>query len=291
MTGALALAGLAGPVGVSATASAVPAAPVPLPARACAQADPPYAVGTTTVTVRSRGNELTTTVAYPAASDGVDAEPVCRASRLVVAGHGAQGDGAAAARLHQFLVQAGYVVAAPTFPSSAGGFDFDGYTTDVSRTITKVRRLGAADAGLLSGRVKKRKVGYIGTSMGAIIGLHLVDEDGRDERIRAVVAKAGRFYGGTLEGDGGPAVLMVNGDADTVISYDEAKKAYRDAKRPKGFITLDGVGHDLNTGGDQILSEAPLGFFARFLKGRKNGLKQVEQAAADSKIASLVHRW
>lgn len=253
-------------------------------------ADPPYDVGTTTVTVRSRGNELTTTVAYPATSDGVDAEPVCRASRLVVAGHGAQGDGAAAARLHQFLVQAGYVVAAPTFPQAAGGgFDFAGNATDVSRTITKVRRLSAGD-GLLAGRVKKKRVGYIGTSMGGIIGLQLVDEDGRDKRIKAVVAKAGRFYG-TVEGKGGPGLLMINGNADTVISYDAARQNYREANRPKGFITLDGIGHDLNTGGDQILTQAPLGFFAHFLKGRKNGLKHVEKAAEDSKIASLVNRW
>ena len=40
-------------------------------------------------------------------------------------------------------------------------------------------------------------VGYIGTSMGGMIGLAMVDEDGRDKRINAVVSKAGRFPAAT----------------------------------------------------------------------------------------------
>ena len=286
VAGALALAGLAVPANLAGGAASAQ----PLAARACAPAKPPYAVGTTTVRVKSRGNKLSTTVAYPATSNGTDAKPVCRASRLVVAGHGSQGDGAAAARMHQYLVQAGYVVAAPTFPSTSAGYDFDGNTTDVSRTITKVHRLSAGD-GLLSGRVKRKRVGYIGTSMGGIIGLHLVDRDGRDRRIKAVVAKAGTFFGGTLQGRGGPGLLMINGNDDATISYASARQTYRAAKRPKGLITLDGVGHDLNTGSDQILTIAPMGFFARFLRGKPNGLRQVENAAKDSKIATLARRW
>lgn len=281
----VALCGLAAvPVG------AVAAAPAPDTARsACKHAAAPYAVGTTTITVRSRGSALRTTVAYPALSNGVNATPVCKAVPLVVAGHGSEGDGASAARLHGYLVEHGYVVAAPTFPT---GYDFAGYTTDVSRTITRVLKASRTGSGILAGRVKDgSKVGYIGTSMGGIIGLSLVDRAGRDKRINAVVSKAGTAMSRSFAGAGGPPLLMINGNADTVISYSDARASYRQAKRPKGLITLDGVGHDLNTGGDPILTAASTGFLDRYLRGRKAGTKQLTRAVAGSDIATLRKRW
>ena len=68
-------------------------------------------------------------------------------------------------------------------------------------------------------------------------------------------------------------------------------KSYRLAKRPKGFITLDGVGHDLNTGGDPILTASSLGFFDRYLRGHAQGLEAIEGAVAQSEIASLRKAW
>jgi len=275
---------------------AVPAAAVPATASAaephrsaCAAGSAPYDVGTTTLKARSRGKSLAITVAYPAVSSGEGAKPVCRASHLVVAGHGSEGDGPSAARLHTYLVEQGYVVAAPTLPS---GYDFAGYTEDVSRTITKVKRSSRSGSGVLAGRIKgTADVGYIGTSMGAIIGLALVDKDGRDKRIGAVVAKAGTALSGSFEGAGGPPLLMINGNADSVIPYGDARRSYRAAKRPKGFITLGGVGHDLNTGGDPVLVESSTGFFDRYLRGRKAGMEELNQSVADSKIASLRSSW
>ena len=49
------------------------------------------------------------------------------------------------------------------------GYDFEGYAADVSRTITKARKLSNRGSGVLSNRLRG-KVGYIGTSMGAIVG-------------------------------------------------------------------------------------------------------------------------
>lgn len=66
---------------------------------------------------------------------------------------------------------------------------------------------------------------------------------------------------------------------------------YAKAARPKGFITLSGVGHGLNTGSEPILRDSSLGFFSRFVRGRPGGLKRVEKAAADSNVARLVKAW
>lgn len=257
--------------------------------RACERATAPFDVGTATITVRSRGARLSTTIAYPATSTGNDATPVCRRSPLVIAGHGSQGDGASAARLHHYLVERGYVVAAPTF--AASGYDFDGFADDVSRTITRVLRASRKDSGQLSGLVRRRgEVGYIGTSMGAIVGLTLADRGHRDKRIGAVVAKAGAAFG-SLDAKGGPAVLMLNGDADTVIRYDDARAAYGDLSKPKGMIRLAGVGHDLNTGGDPILVTSSNLFLDHYLRGRKKALDRIVTAAQESDIASLRKRW
>ena len=238
--------------------------------------------------VKSRGATLETTVDYPATSAGERATPVCRKSPLVVAGHGSLGDGASAARLHGYLVERGYVVAAPTLASST--FDIDGFAQDISSTITAVVGSSRSAKGELAGLVKTKKVGYIGTSMGAIIGLVLADRDHRDRRIDAIVAKAGRAFG-SLDGKGAPPVLMINGDADTTVRYDDAESAYADLSKPKGLIRLIGVGHDLNTRGDPILATSSTWFLNRHLRGHKKALTRIEQATAASELAQLRRRW
>lgn len=279
----IALALAATPLAAPATVGAAPAS------RSCATGTAPFDVGTVTVTVKSRGERLRTTVAYPATRDGQRATPVCRKSPLVIAGHGSQGDGASAVQLHRYLVERGYVVAAPTFPS--GGYDFGGNAEDVSRTISTVLRRSRSADGALAGLVRgSGKVGYIGTSMGGIIGLTLADRDHRDKRIGAIVSKAGTSFG-SLDAKGAAPVLMINGDADTTITYESARRAYGDLTRPKGLIRLAGVGHDLNTRGDDILVTSSSLFLDRYLRGRAKATEKIEKAAANSDIASLRKRW
>lgn len=266
-------------VGLSPTSAALPA---------CEKASAPFAIGTTTLVVKSRGASLQTTVAYPATSAGEGATPVCRKSPLVVAGHGSLGDGASAARLHGYLVERGYVVAAPSLASAT--FDVDGFAEDISATISAVVAESRSAQGDLSGLVRRKKVGYIGTSMGAIIGLTLADRGHRDKRIVAIVAKAGRAFG-SLDGRNGPAVLMINGDADTTVRYDDARDAYGDLAKPKGLIRLFGVGHDLNTAGDPILTTSSSLFLDHYLRGRAKALTRLEQGASASEIAQLRRRW
>jgi hypothetical protein len=110
------------------------------------------------------------------------------------------------------------------------------------------------------------------------------------QRIDAIVSKIGMAPGGEYDWRAGPPLLMINGDADQT-SYDAALEAYRDARRPKGMITLAGIGHDLNVGNDPILRDAPLGFFAFFLKERGHGLAKLGRAVEASSIASLQARW
>ena len=228
-------------------AAARPPAARSASARGCAQTSRPFGVGSLTLDLvdTARDRHLPTTVYYPASGSGPGATPACGEFPLVVAGHGSQGTGASAASLHAFLTQAGYVLAAPTFPS---GFDVRAMTRDVRFVITKVLAQSAASGTPLQGLIDRPHVGYIGTSMGGMIGLALYQSCCLDKRIDAVVSKIGMAPGGDYDWRAGPPLLMINGDADHTISYDAALRAYRDARRPKGMITLAGIGHDLNVG-------------------------------------------
>jgi fermentation-respiration switch protein FrsA (DUF1100 family) len=258
--------------------------------RGCAQTSRPFGVGSLTLdlvdTVRDR--DLPTTVYYPASGSGPGAAPACGTFPLIVAGHGSQGTGASAAALHAFLTQAGYVLAAPTFPS---GFDFGQMTGDVRFVITKMLAQSAGSGAPLQGLIDRKQIGYIGTSMGGMIGLALYQSCCLDPRIDAIISKIGMAPGGEYSWRDGPPLLMINGDADQTIPYDAAMDAYHDAHRPKGMITLAGIGHDLNVGNDPILRDAPLGFFAYFLKDRRHGLDKLSAAVDASSIASLQSRW
>jgi fermentation-respiration switch protein FrsA (DUF1100 family) len=255
----------------------------------CVDADPPFGVATMALDLydADRGRSLPTTVSYPTASDS-SSDPACGHFPLVVVGHGAQGTGQSSAALHAFLTRAGYVLAAPTFP---GGFDFDELTADVSFVITQMLVEDADPNSVISGLLERRRIGYIGTSMGGMIGLALFQEDNADPRVDAVVSKIGMAPNGSYDWAHGPALLMINGDADQIIPYSAALQTYRDARRPKALITLAGVGHDLNVGSDDILQEAPLGFYSFFLRERESGLRRVRRAVADSPIASMRARW
>jgi fermentation-respiration switch protein FrsA (DUF1100 family) len=262
----------------------------PRPTRGCAQTSRPFGVGSLTLDLvdTTRDRHLPTTIYYPASGSGRGATPACGTFPLIMVGHGSLGTGDSAAALHAFLTEAGYVLAAPSFPS---GFDFGLMTGDVRFVITKVLAESAGSGTPLQGLIARKRVGYIGTSMGGMLGLALYQSCCLDPRIDAIVSKIGMAPGGEYAWREGPPLLMINGDADQTISYDAALDAYREAHRPKGMITLAGIGHDLNVGNDPILRDAPLGFFARFLKGRRHGLDKLNAAVDASSIASIQSRW
>jgi hypothetical protein len=75
------------------------------------------------------------------------------------------------------------------------------------------------------------------------------------------------------------------------VHYNNTQRTYRNAKRTKNHNSLAGIDHSLLTGNDPILTESTLGFFARYLRGNRGGLRRVQRAAADSPIATLRKNW
>jgi dienelactone hydrolase len=257
----------------------------------CAPSARPFGVGRTTLSVSvGAGRTLSTTYAYPAVhgESGTGATPACGSFPIVVVAHGSAGTGASAVDLHTYLVRGGYTLVAPTFPS---GFDLTRDARDASRVLTAILRRDARDTLPNAGHLRRGKVGFIGTSLGGMIGLTLYRDCCLDRRFDAIIPKLATGIGTRYRWKAGPPLLMINGTADTVVSYDDALATYQRAKHLKGLVTLHGIGHDLLVGTDPILQESSLGFFARFLEGKASGLRRIVWAARDSDIATLRRSW
>jgi dienelactone hydrolase len=257
----------------------------------CGRSTKPFGIGKTTASIPvGSGRSLATTILYPSVkgTSGTDARPACGRFPLVLVAHGSQGTGASAADLHAYLVRSGYVLAAPTF---TGGFDLTRLAGDASRVISGVLARDHAGTLPFSGHLRRSRIGLTGTSMGGMIGLTMYRRCCLDRRVDAVIAKLATGFGAGYRWRAGPPLLMLNGTADTTVPYADAVRTYGRAKRPKGLITLQGIGHDLAVGGDTILQESSFGFFARYLKGQSGGLRRLQRAVRRSPIATLRHVW
>lgn len=173
---------------------------------------------------------------------------------LVVFAHGYATSTAAYAPLLDDLAAAGYVVAAPELPvtSTAFGDDVgerepDVQVDDISFVISSVLDLGAGD-GPLHGVVHDGPVAVIGHSDGGITAAAVAFASRvRDPRVAAAVVLSGARgdFGGTWFLPGGPALLAVHGDADTVNPFASSQTLYGSDRSgsPRYLVRVRGGGH------------------------------------------------
>jgi dienelactone hydrolase len=144
-------------------------------------------------------------------------------------------------------VRKGYVVAAPTFPLSSGTapggpslVDYQDQPADVSFVLDRVLRLARRNRAGLRKTISRHRIGAAGHSLGAVTTLALAANGCcRDRRIDAAVAWAGLllpFTGGTYFSARTPPLMLVHGTADP--TYSASVDIYRQASRPKAFVTL-----------------------------------------------------
>jgi hypothetical protein len=166
-------------------------APSPSPAPSQSPAPPApvmgnFPVGTTTITVPSGSRNVTVTVKYPATSAGTNTPVAPGTHPLIVVGHGSALTGVDSATQNAFLATAGYIVAGPSFGNVTSNIAQG--AGDVTAVISNMTGLSS---GLLAGKVDGTRVGYLGTSMGGMIGFSLLQGSTRDARIKAMVIRAG----------------------------------------------------------------------------------------------------
>lgn len=244
-------------------------------------------------------------VLYPAtgAAEGggetPDAPPEPGPWPLVVFSHGLGGAGPNYAATLRVWASAGYVVVAPSYPLSntnaPGGpspSDIPEQTADVAYLIDWAVEQSDATDGPLAGMVDPERVGVSGHSLGGFTSLGAAyNPCCRDEQIAAVAEWAGAYVpelgpdGGDAVDDG-PPLLIVHGDADGTVPYEQAL-AVRDAvSSTAALVTLVGGEHippfvqGLGEPQSAVVTSTTLAFFDQHLKDDPEGADRL-QAAVD----------
>jgi dienelactone hydrolase len=172
---------------------------------------------------------------------------------LVVFGHGFDVTPATYARLLHSWAQAGYVVAAPTFPgenpAAPGGpneSDIVNEPGDMSFVITQMLAANAG-SGPLSQLIDPSLIAVAGHSDGAEVALAVAyDPRFRDRRVRAAIVLSGaeiEAKGNLKFPIGGPPLLATEGTADKVNLPTYPYHFFKAARPPKYLLRLLGAGH------------------------------------------------
>ncbi|BCY08525.1 dienelactone hydrolase family protein [Actinoplanes sp. L3-i22] len=137
--------------------------------------------------------------------------------------------------------EAGYVVAAPTYPRTNGHVkqpdagDIHNQPADAAYVLRKLV------GGTLAPHLDGEHVAVVGFSAGATTTLGMFRK-GHSPSLRAAVSIAGRR---PSTGFGGPAapMLFLHGDEDPVVPIEAGRAAYDAVPWPKTFIPVHGAGH------------------------------------------------
>ncbi|MDQ3147968.1 MAG: chlorophyllase [Actinomycetota bacterium] len=251
---------------------------------------------------------LPTAIYYPAVGDAgptesTDATPLTDEGPypLVLFSHGFTGTGPAYSVALRDWAAAGYVVAAPTFPLSAGGSaggpkltDYVSQPADVRFVLDQV--LGLSDGGdhPLSGMVDGEHVAAAGHSLGGVTTIGLGFNDCcSDPLIDAYIPIAGLelpFPDGAFDYEARTSpLLLIHGSADTTVGLEFSKTVFAKAKGPKYLVTLVDQGHTpfFNAIVGGVIDNSVIDFLDHYLKDRADGLDRLGEDAVVDGLATL----
>jgi dienelactone hydrolase len=269
-----------------------------------AKAHPPYRVGIRAITIvehrtmmlpghRVVPRSLSVYVRFP--EDGPGHYP------LVVFAHGYNVTPHPYARLLQALARAGFVVAAPVFPLSnahapggANENDLLNQPGDMTAVITQMIRDSRRPGNPFSGLVNGQDVAVAGQSDGGITALLTAyNRRYRDRRVKATVIMSGAApsIGGYDFAPGSPAMLAIQGTADTTNLPSNTYKFFRRASKPKFLLKLLGAQHLPPYTNEQpqlgIVERTTAAFLHLYLNHLKGALGQLEQAGSVRGVTDL----
>ena len=212
---------------------------------------------------------------------------------LVVFATGYGGTSTNYAPLYDHWVQAGYVVAAPNFPLSSehapGGTsaaDFTSQPGDLRFVLDELLKANKQRRSGLYRVVDPKRVGLVGKSLGGITVLTVgYNPAERDPRFKAVIAMTATPSGGVDFTGITTPLLLVHGDADTLVPISGSQESYDRAQGPKFFVTVHGSTHGSAFGGatdpaSTLVEVTTLHFLDRYVNGMKAGLTQLQRDGA-----------
>jgi predicted dienelactone hydrolase len=281
----------------------------------------PFAVGKIVITFtdKSRGvtlpgrrhgpRVLRTVIRYPAIGDPSqldvrDAPPasVDGPFPVIVFAHGFEATPDTYSRLMRAWAQAGYVVAAPTFPltnaNAPGGAkesDLVNQPRDMSFVISRMLARNAGGYGVLSGLINPNEIAVAGHSDGGSTALAVAyNRHYVDHRIRAAVILAGAEIPGVFGYSfpaPSPPLLAVQGTADTSNVPASTRTYYRLAPSPKFLLSLLGAGHGppyiAQPPQLSIVEQVTSAFLDAYVKGLSTAPSQMWSAGNVSGVAKL----
>jgi hypothetical protein len=141
--------------------------------------------------------------------------------------------------------------------------------------------------------IDAENVAVAGHSLGAITTLGVAyNSCCSDDRIRAAVPISGielPFSNGTFFSEAAPPLLLIHGDQDGTVPYSGSENAYRRARPPKFFLTIEEGPHTPFFGmGGEIIVKVMRDFFDHFLKRRSGSLDAIPRDGNVEGIAALV---
>jgi dienelactone hydrolase len=204
---------------------------------------------------------------------------------LVVFAHGWMGHPRKFTRLFGHWVDAGYAVAAPTFPftnEASSGREFD----DVAAQPADVRFVLAHL--LADPRFDGRRVAAAGFSLGAVTAVAAAFERSKEVEVAAVIAISGRVLSFCECDVRGRPLLDVHGRLDDVVPYADGVALYDRAAPPKALLTIELPGHqhyvenEPPSPGDAVVDAVTMAFLDRVLHA-----SDAPAPAVDPSVGSL----
>ena len=172
---------------------------------------------------------------------------------LVVFSHGLGGSPEKFTRLHTAWAEAGYVVAAPSFPltndsnpnRNSEAADLVNQPADVSFVLDQLLAADQDPASPLFARIDTNHLGAAGLSLGGATTYGVIFNDCcADQRFSAAMVMAGAALIATpSDYTRSIPTLVFHGDADPVLRYELGRSAWELLPGPTWLITLPGAPH------------------------------------------------
>ena len=222
---------------------------------------------------------------------------------FVAFAHGLSGHPRKFTQLLGAWAEAGYAVAAPTFPLSNDQVpgeptwtDVGNQPGDISFVIDELLAANEDPASPVYGAIDPERIGVAGLSLGGATtyGVAFNDCCLDDRPIAAMVLDGARLStGGTFHMDSGLPLLIMHADEDFTLPYDEAVNAYTSAIGPKYLVTIHEAVHaspyeNDPDPADEMVTATTIAFWDRWLKDDPDADERMRLAvAADPALAEM----